>query len=302
MKIIVDLDFLTNFFLADEDSDRYLYLKRLLTSLDSPAEIVVNFDFEEVYHDPDKRVLFRKIAQKLPKSDLEILLKAHSKEFHDTKEANLFFVDSTPLDVEQFGCFSMTTHCLEKAAGLLQAEDLRVNAKQKDWSFLSRFKVPCNAIVLTDNYLFTTDSDYENTISVLKSLMPTRLSVPFHLTIIGFDQKQAHKNIQDQHTNLLSKLSNFPYDINLTIIREDHHGRYIHTNYTKFQSEKGFGLFKNGKIRPNDETSVSVGSVFSFTKNSYQTRNSEIEKCRKINQVERMKDRFWGNKTNRLLS
>lgn len=302
MKIIVDLAFLTNFFLSEEDSDRYVYLKRLLTSQDSPAEIVVNFDFEEAYNDPEKRILFRKIAQKLPKLDREILFKSQSKEFYETREAKLFFIDSTPLDMEQFGCFSITSHCLEKAENLLQTQDLRVNDPKRDWSFLSTFKAPCNAIILTDNYLFSSDLDYENIVSILKSLMPTRLSIDFDLTIIGFDPKQAHKSIQDQHNNLLSRLSDLPYHINLTIIREDHHGRYIHTNYTRFQSEKGFGLFKNRKISPNNETSISFGSVFSFTKNSYQTRNSEIEKCTKINQVERMADRFSGSKTNRLLS
>jgi hypothetical protein len=131
--------------------------------------------------------------------------------------------------------------------------------------------------------------------------MPTKLSIDFHLTIIGSDPKKSFKSIQEQHKNLLSSLATFPYHINITIIREDHHGRYIHTNYTRFHSEKGFGLFKNGKISTSDETSISISSVFSFTKNSYQTRNAEIERCTKINRVERISDRLAGNRINRLL-
>jgi hypothetical protein len=241
------------------------------------------------------------IAQKLPFSNLKILEKAQTREFHDTRDSNLFFINNETLDFEQFGCFSMTSHSLEKADNLLQSEDLRVNNQKSDWSFLKKFKVPCNAIVLTDNYLFSNDMNYENTISILKSLMPTKLSIDFHLTIIGSDPKKSFKSIQEQHKNLLSSLSVFPYCINITIIREDHHGRYIHTNYTRFHSEKGFGLFKNGKISTNDETSIAISSVFSFTKNSYQTRNAEIEKCRKINRVERISDRLAGNRINRLL-
>lgn len=301
MQVIVDFEFLSSFFLKDDDSDRHFYLTRLLTSVDSPAEIIVNFDFEAVYSDPEKRAIFRKIAQKMPISDLTILEKAKQKEFYESKNASLFFVNDENLDVEQFGAFSITTKQLERADNFLQSEDLRIDSQKKDWAFLSRFKIPCNAIILTDNYLFSNDVNYENMISILKSLMPSRLSIEFHLTIIGSDPKKAFKSISDQHRSLLSKLSHLPYHVNLTIIREDHHGRYIHTNYTRFHSEKGFGLFENGKISKSDETSIAISSVFSFTKNSYQTWKAEIEKCEKINRVERIADRLTGNRINRLL-
>jgi len=301
MKIILDFEFLESFFLREDDSERYFYLTRLLTSASSPSEIIVNFDFEEAYRDPAKRPIFRKIAQKMPLSDLDVLKKAQSSEFHETNEANLFFVENKNIDFEQYGCFSMNSDNLEKADNLLQADDVRIDSHHRDWSFLKKYKIPCNSIIITDNYLFSNDIRLENTISILKNLMPTRLSINFHLTIIGFDPTKHFKNISDSYNDLVEKLSDFPYPIKLTIIREDHHGRLIHTNYTRFLTEKGFALFSNGRIKRSDETTLSVASVFSFTTNSSLARNAEIDVCKRINRTNRMPDKLAGSRVNRLL-
>lgn len=159
----------------------------------------------------------------------------------------------------------------------------------------------CNSIIITDNYLFSNDLQLENTFSILENLMPDRLSIDFHLTIIGFDSKKHFKSIHDSYKVLLAKLATFPSPVQLTIIREDHHGRLIHTNYTRFLTEKGFALFSNGKIKRNDETTLSVGSIFSFTTNSSLARKVEIAVCERINRTDRMPDKVAGSRVNRLL-
>lgn len=301
MKIILDFEFLEKFFLGEHDSERYFYIARLLSSPGCFSELILNFDYEEAFHDPEKRPIFRKISQKLPFSDLSILDKAKKSEFHETDEANLFFVESNTFDYEQFGCFSMTTSSLYKAEHLLRAEDIRINSTMRDWSILNSYRIPCNSIILTDNYLLSNDENLENTISILKSLMPQKLSIDFHLTIIGYDAKKHFKKIEDSYSMLLKELSTFPYKVILTIIREDHHARLIHTNYTRLFTEKGFALFKNRRIKPKDETTLSIGSVFTFTTNTDFARKAELKVCQRMNRTERMPDKMAGSRINRLL-
>jgi hypothetical protein len=137
MKIYLDLAFLEDFFLSYDDSDRHSRLKRLLCSSESPAQLIINFDFEEIYKDSEKRVLFRQIAQKVDvaNTDLEIVEKANSLSFHETKTPNLFFMNSKSLNIERFGCFSMTSGQLEKGDLLLFPEKYRIDSKIKDWTF-----------------------------------------------------------------------------------------------------------------------------------------------------------------------
>ena len=306
MKIYLDLAFLEDFFLSYDDSDRHSRLKRLLYSSESPAQLIINFDFEEIYKDHEKRVLFRQIAQKVDvaNTDLEILMKADTSSFHETKTTNLFFMNSTSLNTERFGCFSMTSSQLEKIDLLIFPEKFRVDSKRRDWSFLSPYKLPCNSLILTDNYLFSNDETYENIYSILKALMPSNLEIDFDLTIIGYDAKKSYKSIEEQSIKIMTKLkTDYSYNINLTIIREDHHGRYIHTNNTRFFVEKGFGLFKYNRIKPSDETTIEFSSVAEFGRytSTYEIRNDELEKCKKICQVERMPENLIGNRKNRLL-
>ncbi|MCU0327033.1 MAG: hypothetical protein MUF45_17650 [Spirosomaceae bacterium] len=304
MKIYLDLEFLEDFLLANDDSDRYSRLKRLLCSTESPAEIFVNFDFEEAYKDPEKRVLFRQIANKLPLSDSEIIEKANNSAFHECATPHLFFMNSDKLSVDVFGCFSLKSQELEKADLLVYPEKYRVDGSRKNWSFISSCKLPCNSLILTDNYLFSNDETYENIFSILVALMPQKLSIDFDLTLIGFDAKKSFKSIKEQSDKILSQLkTHFSYNINLTIVREDHHGRYINTNYTRFQSEKGFGLFKNSKIKPSDETTIEYSSVTEFGRQTsvYEIRKKELEKCKSICRTERTSDKVIGTRKNRLL-
>lgn len=302
MKIYLDLAFLEDFFLANDDSDRHSRLKRLLCSAESPAQLIVNFDFEEIYKDPEKRILFRQIVNKLPTSDLEIIDKANTVSFHETKEPNLFFMNAESLKTERFGCFRMTSNQLEKGDLLLYPEKYSVDNTRKNWSFLSFCQLPCNSLILTDNYLNSSEETYENIFSILTTLMPLNLEITFDLTIIG--DKNNFKSIKEQYDQIIIKLKNvFSYEINLTIIRENHHMRSIQTNYTRIWSDQGFVLFKNNRIINGKETTAEFSSVGEFGRetSTYKTRNNELEKCKKIIRVERMPDKVIGSRKNRLI-
>jgi hypothetical protein len=81
MKIYLDFAFLENFFLNPDDSDMYYLLKRLLCSAQSPAKLVVNFDFEEAYQNPEKKVIFRQIINRFPVSNLTFSDKVTTADF-----------------------------------------------------------------------------------------------------------------------------------------------------------------------------------------------------------------------------
>ena len=313
MKVYVNLTFLENLFLADEQTERHFYIKKLLSSSQSGVEVIVDVDIEKVYEEYDRDIekrapltLLRQIAQKLPISDSTFLTACQTKEFHESGEPKLFFIDDIPLTInKQFGCLHVSTTCLEEADLLFYAEPFRINRSHQDWSILKKIKHPCNALILTDNYLLEKDISHENIISILSALMPDELAgaIEFHLTIIGYSAKDL-RSVQKQADEVLALLTpKFPYPIRLTIIRADHHGRYIHTNYFRIFSEKGFGLFKNRRINPNDETSLDCQPITLSGRyaNVLSTRADELQKCVAINRTERMPDKIAGDRRNRLL-
>lgn len=304
MKIYLDFAFLENFFLNPDDSDTHYRLKRLLCSAQSPAELIVNFDFEEVYQNPEKKVIFRQIANRFPVSNLTFSSSIGTAGFHETSTPTFLFMDSMEADVSKFGCFSLKSSNLRQADALLYWEGYRIIRKNTDWSVFSNHKMPCNSLIITDNYLFLNDKSFESTLSILFSLMPDELAIDFDLTIIGFSAKDF-KHLAEQATKLLQILNKrYAYKINLSIIREDHHGRYIHTNYARFFCKKGFGLFLNGRLKPSDETTLEYSPITEFGRQTsvFEVRTDELEKCRKILKTERMPDKQFGSKKNRLLA
>lgn len=312
MKLYLNFAFLENLLLAEEQTDRHFYIKKLLSSPQTGIELIVDFDPEEAYKDPERRVILRQVAQKLPVWNTEFLTDCLTKEFHEAGESKLFFVDDTHLLIEkQYGCFCVSTTCLEKADFLFSSEEFRIDKNQKDWSNLRNIKHPCNALVLTDNYLFSnkkniSDNTYlENVKSLCEALIPASLKegFKFDFTIIGFDSN----NLRAIHTeyNTLSDYfqKQFPYPVNLTIIRDTYHDRYLFTNYYRIASGQGFALFKNQRLLPGKETTVHCKAITHEGRLSSadQTRREELQKCIASNRTERMPDRFAGSRQNRLL-
>ena len=252
--------------------------------------------------------MFRQIAQKLPLTDITFIDSCQSPIFHNNAQSRLFLLDGLAgLSLEErFGCVMADSTSIEKMDFLFNGENFRVNKSMRDWSGLACLKHPCNSLLITDNYLFSNDEQLDNIKGILKALMPSSLDpdLTFHLTIIGFDAKKAFQPIANQKSHLEAFLQQyFSFTVELTIIREDHHDRYIFTNYGRFSSGKGFGLFKKGRLSENDETTISFHPIIQGGRLSsmHFTRNEELEKCRKINRTDRLPDRLAGNRNNRLL-
>lgn len=136
--------------------------------------------------------------------------------------------------------------------------------------------------------------------------MPVTLAkgFKFDLTLIGYDAKNHFRSIQDQQKVLTDYFKvKFAYPVNLSIIREMYHDRYIFTNYYRIASGNGFTLFKNKQLIAGKQTTVQCKSLAHEGRFSsmQQTRSEELKKCIAINRTERGLDKFAGDRQNRLL-
>lgn len=307
MKVYLNKAFLVNFLLADATDDLHFFIKRYLICSSSGAEIIVDFDLEEAYEDPVLRAIVRQIARKIPVMDTSFIQKCQKPEFHNNADGRLFFIDNEPNTdiVRGFGCFITDSKNLSKGSTLFYSEKFRINSQNQDWKLLENVKHPCNALVITDNYLFLNDKNGENLFSILDYLMPKFLNknFGFHLTIIGY-VKEDDSSLDDQCQKLKAHLENkFNYGVNITILRKKYHDRYIYSNYYRIVSPRGFSLFCDKIISNHLETTIDCAPITDFGNHSSleQTIKQELLQIRQINNSYISRSKFAGNRINRLL-
>ncbi|GLU51129.1 hypothetical protein Dfri01_05900 [Dyadobacter frigoris] len=300
----------------ESEDDVYRDIERFLIRIKSSAELILNFDFFEACQDPSNGVIFRRIAgkilaQKTRSQNFNFLEECQAASFHNHTKQHIFFLDEVPeLSIEQnFGCFVVDTTNIRRAEVLFQVKEIRVNQKYRNWNFLSLIKHPCNALIITDNYIFFNDRSHENMISILKNIMPNTLkeNFEFHLTIIGAHQDPEQRYQVEKEKDRLQKFlsEEFKYSINLTIIQKYHHDRYIFTNYYKITSPRGYSLFRNNRISENLETTLDCKSIayFSGDYSAETVMLEELVKCRTLkNDSNLLTSDYAGNKINRLLT
>ncbi|WP_341228443.1 hypothetical protein [uncultured Arcticibacterium sp.] len=307
MLVYLNYQFLENFLLLSDDSDEHYILKKFICDQSSANKLILDFDPIDLYDDPEKRVIARQIAQRLSSFtiDLTFTKSFNNKDFYESAIPKLFFMEEEETNPSTWGCFTISSSKYYQASLILLKDEKRLDTSQRDWSLLSDYQIPLNAMIISDNYLFSNDVNFENLKSIFKNLMPSKLKTTFDLTFIGFDPKKQFKSINDLHKKLSSYFAeNFNYKVNLSIIREDNHERAIYTNYYRINSHNGFGLFKNRNIKSKDELTLQYTPIGAHSRSSspYENYKSELEKIAKKTRVERMKDRESGTKKNRLLS
>ncbi|MCF8325651.1 MAG: hypothetical protein K9I84_11880 [Leadbetterella sp.] len=306
MDVYLDYEFLENFLLSDDESELFVRLKSFIKESKNKNNLILNFDPIEFYDDPEKQIIVRHLSQRLD-AKIEVNCLSQKIDFIAEKAnpCSLFLSDLLEDDIEYYGYLHAKSKNYQTLEKILFSDPLPITGQYKNWNFLHTYKVPCNAIVFSDNYLFTNDIGYENLKSILSNLLPEKLKVTFDLTIIGYDPKKQHIQIQKTYQEISEFLKlSFNYNINLTIIREDSHERAIYSNLAKFSTHKGFSLFNNSKIKSKDEMTLSYTPVGAKTLSgtSMESFSIEIEKLKKIARVQRMPDKEIGNKQNRLFT
>lgn len=122
-----------------------------------------------------------------------------------------------------------------------------------DWKEAFKRHMPstaCNSMIFVDNYIFK-DKDYENLKSILSSLLPTSLSIEFHLTIVSLIDDSMGLNVQEEkiYENLCAWFRvhrpNLKYKLELLLVKKiDSHDRYIITNSYFVSCPAGFDILK----------------------------------------------------------
>ena len=328
MEIYIDKAFLDKFYAKyDAENDTHKNLRKFISKANM-GKVFLDFDYST-------REEYDKATTENPFLDELIDVKSYTitstfKEdcrnvnFYETGSASKYFfvegINNQEIE-DNYGCVAISSNELEKVDFLLNWLILPISKKKNfpnNWDFLDRFKHPCNAMVLTDNYLFDYNAQEmkENLIPFLKKLLPKTLEIEFQLTIIGKDTKKTI-DFKQKKVEIEKALEAFNYPINLTIIPEAVHDRNIFTNYYWINSGVGFSIFKveGGRLKLKND------SMFTFYPISYintdfkayfsestkvvadsvlSCRNEILDNCKKMNQKDFLE--LAGNKRNRLLT
>ena len=143
------------------------------------------------------------------------------------------------------------------------------------WKCLfQNINLPSNSLIIADNYLFANDVKGEiigkiNTVNLLDAILPTSLTVPFHLLIIAQDNKMPKEWCEKLVGNLNSELKALrPYPISLEVIfSEAIHKRKAISNYFTITCDKGFALFKvNDKKTVRSNNDIRIENLFDRNK------------------------------------
>ncbi|MEP6262741.1 MAG: hypothetical protein ABJ092_14290 [Gillisia sp.] len=132
----------------------------------------------------------------------------------------------------------------------------------KNWEsiFSTRSLLPVNSAVLIDNFLWKDFFDFsrengENLYPIMESIIPKELKIPFKLTIVvqnkngRFTPRNIPEKIKKIEKNLKIRTK---VDVQVGVVTQTDtkifHERVLLTNYHYIYSDKGFSIFKNGRI------------------------------------------------------
>lgn len=131
----------------------------------------------------------------------------------------------------------------------------------KNWLDLFQNPIkPLNSAILIDNFLWSklenfNEDNTENLYVIFQHLIPQKLKIPFHLSLIisNKDSRLTPKIAQEKINKVagnLSKLTGKKIEISITTQTDTKtfHERVILTNFHCIYSHKGFTLFKNKKL------------------------------------------------------
>lgn len=139
------------------------------------------------------------------------------------------------------------------------------NQASKGWQNLVSFPLPpSNAMVITDDYLFSNDVNGQivgksNVIHLVNAFLPPNLGIPYHLTILSNDARPLIRSeewcerLAVELRDAIVKLR--PYTIVFEIVfTQTLHKRKLISNYINATCDKGFAVFsiKDGKTVRSD--------------------------------------------------
>jgi len=177
--------------------------------------------------------------------------------------------------------------------------------KFKCWSDVVDPKpfTPVNAAILVDNFIWKNKADFhnentENLYELIAKLIPKTLEVPFQLLVnidfrnTGIEKQEAEEKLKKVKKNL-EKITGKTVEVGISSHSNPKlfHSRVILTNHHYFYSDRGFTIFKNGKVK--DATHGTRNWVFLGIENYV----GEINKHHHNNLIRNLKQSTSDNET-----
>lgn len=179
-----------------------------------------------------------------------------------------------------------------------------IKNKFNSWAEVINFKKigPLNSALIIDNYLWNNIDDFhdenlENLYDIFENLIPKTLKIPFHLSIITSNNKGVfNPKFSDKLNKIVKNLKSktgidilISFSTHTDSVKDEMHERVILTNYHYIYSDKGFYVFKNGKVVQS--TKGDRNWVF----NNIQNYFGEIRKHHHYKNLNLVRKRFSDN-------
>lgn len=192
---------------------------------------------------------------------------------------------------EKFGYVVISKDKIEKMNKFFIFHQVPLSKEHENrWEFVQQYKHPCNSMVITDEHIAKNAQEVRNNIvPIIKRIMPSKLAIPFHLTLIGLSKLTSQQR-DEVETELKNSLNSLGYSVYLTIVNYDYHDRFIFTNYFQFSTGYGFNMIEEKMgIKQVKSSYKSIFEAFSVAlTNSEDTGNifkSYETKLKEISQV-----------------
>ncbi len=302
MEIYIDSKFIECFAL-DTSHELHDELRSFLRKPQTGQKIL-NFESQEAF---EKAALKNPLLEMLLESSVPTLNASFQQQmqedtFYEEGGTKLFFNEDEANDQLEadFGCIFISSKQLNKAYFLFNWHLIpftKYEPRFTNWDFMSQFRHPCNALIVTDNYLFAKDNLLlnkrqldENLLRLLLNLMPPKLKIDFHLTIIGTPidkngryQEYIKQHLKDLHSHLLVQLERkFSYNIKLSILIAPMHDRNILTNYVWINSGNSFTYFTNRQLHSNTNLLFHPITQLNRTYNPFYHTGLQTEKMNSV--------------------
>ena len=159
---------------------------------------------------------------------------------------------------------------------LPETQKQRLRAHEEDFEDITSWKevfdpiklAPINSAIIIDNYIFNEFEQRDATLySIIRSIVPNGLKIPFHLTIfVNRGSDNEHKITKKKMEQVVDEIHglNLGSEIKVSIIahtiKDTTHDRNILTNFHIISSGKGFGNFGHNGVK--DIAQGSITSTF----------------------------------------
>lgn len=259
--------------------------------LDLPEQEIIERSLKQdhPFFNPNLKKLWKEGRQKFVSFPETFEQLKTDEEYFKGKTTELYFIDGINKFCTDIGdnngiqCLNFSQFA-EKEESMFECAVLKTEANKyySLWDSLKNICPPSNSMIIVDQYLKTESQSFSlNLLPLLASLLPVKLSFPYHLAIII--SEESNQNLVTFYKDLSEYLTqNYSYKFELTILQTRKkliHDRNILTNSYWINSGFGFDLVreKNCKLYFRSNTTIHFYPI-TFIQRKTNTKEGELSK------------------------